>query len=265
MAIMMAVKNIAMIYLITKGKTMSDFYSDAGFVPEIPKTVEGSQQEYHRFPSGAYTAFVGRLQFKFKDVNGKTVTHDVPGAKFSHGMLPLWVTKYSVNNDPKPIQLLKVTDKILIPEGKRVQELYHNIFISWVPADQWKNAAIFGSWQIGGDARTKVIIPSLDNPLKKITNFEMLPHYYGYYVKFNLLTSEKGNTYVGKDGIKVLNETKIHGDVLTAFESDIQKMVESERAERERERETRQTYVAPEAPQTDFDQMVEDEDTGLPF
>ena len=43
-----------------------------------------------------------------------------------------------------------------------MQELYHNIFISWVP-DQWKNCCILVVGKIGGHGAEEVIIPSPDN------------------------------------------------------------------------------------------------------
>jgi len=212
---------------------MGTFEQDLWDIPsDVPSQVEAETKEWYRVPAGIYSATFGRINPKYKDMNGKGCDSDYPGAIFDHASIPLWLIE-THGTPEKPQQVAILGKDLQIPPVRKVQELYYPMFISWKKEDQWKNVALFNAFELPGVPESKVILTNPANPQKKIVNFKALPKYYGMVVRFNLVMSDKGNVFVDSKSFPMTpTGERISLEKMKAFEEAINIKVEAERQER---------------------------------
>jgi len=235
-----------------------DFYDAIGYeLPaDVPEVVEGTNNEWYKHPVGIYNGFIGKLNIKYKNGEGKNCSADEIGAVISHGTLPIWIFEFlGTVNAPTTEQVL---GKDLTVPNRRTSELYYPIYISFLEKDQWRNFNAFSLLEIDGHPELKVIAPDPKNPLKKHTRIKVIPAYYGVPVRFILdnAKSKTGSVYLA-DPIKMLNAPRIPLDKLKDFETAIDAKVQAEQIERN-------SNVPNETPpDTDFDAMASDDLDGF--
>jgi len=222
---------------------MNDFYEQMGYElpPDMPNAVKEDKKEYYRHPGGIYHGFIGKIMLKYKTSDGKKVEAGTPGANLSHGILQIWITKYlgtahaSVN-----VEIIKPD---LTFDKRPVAELYYPQLITFLPKEQWKNVKLFDKFTLGTN-ESKVIRPNVDKPTIKETVFKNFAYYYGVPVKFEILISDKGNTYINS-AIEIIEGAKRFSQQdMIALEREFERLLE---AERESRKNQEQQYTPPTA------------------
>lgn len=197
----------------------------------IPDQVEADVPQYYKVPAGIYVIAFGKMLPKFKDINGKTCEQGTPGSSFSHASVPLWLIEYHGTAElPKNETILG--SKLIIPDNKKVAELYYNLFISWDKADQWKNINMFKDFRLQRP-NSQVVV---NNPSGqgKVVRLKSLAYYYGKLMQINIIWSDKDNPYIDtkNSSIKIL-EASIKPELMMEFEAKINAKVEQERIDRQ--------------------------------
>lgn len=230
-----------------------DFYETLGYeMPDGVGEVKSESFEYYRHPVGIYSAIFGRLNPKYKDLNGQKCTEDTPGATISHFIAPLWITKFlGIPSAPVNKAILAVSkDKILIPADVQAAELYYPLMISYNPKDQWKVHRIFESFAIPNHDSLRIVSQNPSKMTEKITNFKNFPAYYGIQIKFIIDPYISKNT--GKEStilatLELLPQLpKIDGEIMHQLEADVNGLIEREIASRQSEQSD--SGYTPEAP-----------------
>jgi len=209
---------------------------------DIPDEVEADVPSYFKTPVGIWIMAFGRMMPKFKDINNKACEQGTPGSSFSHASVPLWLIEtHGTAQAPKKETVLGMS--LTIPEGKKVSELYYNLFISWEKGDQWKNTNMFKDFELKGIPNSKVVVPNPSGQ-GKVVRLKSLQYYYGRLVQLNVLWSDKENPYIDTKNtpVKILDGF-IKPEVMVEFESKINVKVEAERAARKPSQEG--GYTAP--------------------
>jgi len=208
-----------------------NFYEEAGY--EMPDNVEAVSGEggfeYYKFPIGTYRMIFGKLKPLYRNINNESCDSTTPGARLTSFQNFLWATEYlGTSTNPNAKNILVVTDKeIQIPNNAQMAELYYSNFISYLPQDQWKEHKKFESFIIPGHENIRIISPDPNNPSKKITNFKYFPHYYGFYVEVNLVSSSKGNVYI--DSMKFLaDKPRVSPELLKQLENTVDMKIKME-------------------------------------
>ncbi|MHB8362886.1 MAG: hypothetical protein ACYDBX_04685 [Patescibacteria group bacterium] len=223
---------------------MATFEELMGLPNGIPEKMEARTVEYYKTPAGIYMAIIGRLQPKYKDINGKSCEEGTEGAVFSHCTIPWWLVEYlGTPSEPKHETILGMSLKL---PDRKIAELYYPLYVSWNPDDQWKNVNTFQNFELKDDKDSKVIIPNPAKPSMKIVNFKALPKYYGMPIRFAVTTSKAGNPYLDTKNypITIIND-RISLEKMKVFEEEVNMKIQKERAEREADKQ--QTEYTPPA------------------
>lgn len=231
-----------------------DFYNELGYdLPEGVGEVKAESFEYYRHPAGIYQAVFGRLNPKYKDLNGQKCEAETPGAYISHFTVPLWLLKFlGTSSAPTNKTLLQLGDgKIIVPEIGQAAELYFPLLIAYAPKDQWKNHKLFQSFTITGHDNFRVIAQNPNKPTEKITNFKAFPAYYGTQCKLVLeLGAKTQQPYCSS--LELLQAPRIDTEIMHQLETDIQTIIDKEIADRQSSSNEPQTATfSQEAPSAD--------------
>lgn len=230
---------------------------------DIPQQVEGTGgYEYYKHPAGLYLGFCGKLNFKYIGPDKKPCSSDVSGAILSHAILPLWINQYhgtTINPVTEEIINLK---SLKLPD-RPLAECYYPVRVAFAPEEQWKNKNLFGAWFIQGNANLSIVGKHPSKPNLVLTNFKAFPAYYGVGVRFSIVVSDKGNTYIEgkKDSIGLMLDKRVPFDKMIEFEKLVDSKLEAERAEREANKAKPAQQEAP--PETNFDELADSESDDL--
>lgn len=210
---------------------------------DIPNEVEAEQQ-YPKIAPGIYTIAFGRMTPKFKDINGKSCEQGTPGSSFAYASIPLWLIE-NHGTSAEPLKEIILGSGLVIPENKKVMELYYNLFISWEKKDQWKNVGLFKNFKLPDIPLSEVVIPNPSGQ-GKVCRLKSLQYYYGHLMSITVLWSDKGNPYIDtkNSDIKIL-PTVIPIEKMQKFELEIKARVEKERDERQKNSESNSSYTPP--------------------
>jgi len=243
---------------------VNNFEVDLGYtLPDTaPSSANIEERAFYQHAAGNYVGFIGRLNAKYKDANGKRCNADTPGATFSHYMLPIWLTQFLGTPDaPTKEDILKlVDDNILIP-NRATRELYFNIYIPNDPKRLWTLKIMFGKWQFPEHPQYNIIVPNPSNPAANMVNFKGFPAYYGLPVNFNITfkaDSEKKTRYIDSHIIVIDYTARLKKEILEKFENDINLKVKAEMDARNNNNSNE--YAPPPPPEPNFDSMADVED-----
>lgn len=244
-----------------------DFMADAGGydIPQnIPKTTEGASFQYYQHPRGINDGFIGKLNAKYKDANGKACTQDAVGAQFSHFSLPLWIQIHR-GTSSAPMERMLIKPNLELVDDVPVSELYFPLWLPVTKPSNWDDK-MWGTrvWSIQNMfAKLKVkempqydVVKEINGGLKKITDYEALAKWYGIPVRFYIdykEDSQKQTRYITE--LNFINLDRLPKDALTAFEARIDAKVDSERREREAKKDS---YTA-DTPDVNTNDLLNDD------
>lgn len=229
---------------------------------DVPDQVEAEAPLYYKVPAGIYVVAFGRLTPKYQDINKKPCEPGTPGSIFTHATVPLWlIESHGTPELPKNETILG--SKLVIPDGKKVNELYYNLFISWDKKDQWRNIKLFDSFEIKGNPNAKMVINN-PNGQGKVVRLKSLSYYYGRLAQINLMWSEKEFVFIDtKNSTVKLLDHSIRPEDMMEFEAKINAKVEKERAERQAQQSSSNEGGSYTPPATDFNEDASDLDSFL--
>lgn len=244
-----------------------DFYADAGGagyeLPEdIPESKEFTEFEYYKHPAGMYVGFVGKLNPKYKDGEGKGCPKETPGALLSHFMLPFW-TKQFLGSTSQPVQDKIISEELVLPD-RELHECYYNMYLTRDDKRLWSLKKTFLNWKIPGHPQYDIVVKGTTPGSKKI-NYKAFPAYYGLPVKFGLTfnpKSEKQSRYVDGEIMFLDMANRIPREKMQEFEKAVNIKLAKEREEREA-RGKDSGYKPETAPETDFDNMASSDSNDL--
>lgn len=209
---------------------MSDFEKELGYsLPDGIEDVKAEQTEYYRHPAGIYKGVFGKLEPRYKNLDGKRCEPEEPGAYLSHFIAKILLLSYHKDKEVKKIlsyhksgtHMEKKPDMFIAPLGVKPVELYFPLTISYSPKEQWRNIKLFEKFIVNNVK----IVEVGNKQTEKVIKFKNFPFFYGYGVDLVIAESKKGSTYAES---LTLNGEIYNKLAVSEMENKIDEMIKEE-------------------------------------
>lgn len=248
----------------------ADFqFPELNIPANITGQMEGQAREYYKHPLGTYLGFVGKTLFKFRNREGKSCEATELGAIHHNTSVQFWNYKF-LGSPANPVGEVIITPELVLPE-RPIAECYFPLTIMNDPKQLWAHLKRFAAWKIPGHPNYDIVAPSPNNPANKILNIRAFAAYQGLPVKYTLVQGagkdgKEGSIYIDGEPEILSFDKRIPIDKLKQFYEIVEAKFEEEK--KKREATNQQTYTRDETPETDFNNMSDndllDQFTSLP-